>query len=76
LPKVEQELTAQYSSVLGALPAVRDCLEAQKENVSDIVDSASKCPYSLSIHSVRGSHLRLNPNVCPTESVQFGYTPE
>jgi F0F1-type ATP synthase membrane subunit b/b' len=48
---VEQGISDEYSSVSGAAGAVKACLEAQKENVSEIVDSASKYSYSIQAYS-------------------------
>jgi vacuolar-type H+-ATPase subunit E/Vma4 len=43
LPKIEQEILDKYSSVAAAAPEIKACLEAQKGNLSEIVDNASKC---------------------------------
>jgi F0F1-type ATP synthase membrane subunit b/b' len=42
LPELEDELTAEFSDVSEAASKIRECLEAQKENIEAIVESASK----------------------------------
>jgi hypothetical protein len=72
LPQIEEEVSGHFSNVAEAIPKIRECLEAQKEKISAIVENASKYTQYKPIDCCQYAS-RLT---CLALRVQFGYTEE